>query len=62
MSSRSRPARSNSSSSLAWRIWVSSRFTYAVPSLAMNEQKSSTISRCASASTRPTQGAAHLPM
>ncbi len=28
----------------------------------MNARKSLTISRCSSASTRPTHGAAHLPM
>ena len=29
---------------------------------AMNSQKSSTIARCPSAETLPTQGAEHLPM
>jgi hypothetical protein len=61
-SSRSRAAFSNSRFSEAAAISRSSRFIICSVRPAMKSQKSSTIPRCSSALTRPTQGAAHLPM
>lgn len=62
MSSRSRAARSNSNCSLASAISRSSLRTIVSVRPAMKSQKPSTISRCRSAETLPTQGAEHLPM
>ncbi len=62
MSSRSRAARSNSMAAEAAYISFSSRFTNAAVWPPMKSQKSSTICRCSSGLTRPTQGAEHLPM
>ena len=61
-SSRSRAARSKSSSAAATAICFSSRRIIVSVWPAMKSQKSSTICRCSSAVTRPTQGAEHLPM
>ena len=61
-SSRSRAARSKSISSLAARILRSMERIIGVACPPMNWQKSSTISRCSSGVTLPTQGAEHLSM
>ena len=61
-SSRSRAARSKSSASEAAYISFSMRRMNGRVCPAMKSQKSSTISRCSSAVTLPTQGATHLPM
>jgi hypothetical protein len=53
---------SYSMASAASAISRSSRRTICSVRPAMKSQKSSTIARCSSALTRPTQGAAHLPM
>ena len=61
-SSRSRAAFSKSIASEAAYISRSMRRTKALVLPAMKSQKSSTIRRCSSGVTLPTQGAAHLSM
>ena len=62
MSSRIRAARSYSCASLAARISRSIRRIIGAAWPETKVTKSSTIARWSSASTRPTQGAEHLPM
>jgi hypothetical protein len=61
-SSRSRAAFSKSSASLAAYISFSMRRMNGLVWPPMKSQKSSTMARCSSAETSPTQGAEHLSM
>ncbi len=61
-SSRSRAAFSKSSASLAAYISLRIRDMNGLVCPAMKSQKSSTMRRCSSSVTLPTQGAEHLSM